>query len=365
MLNSFCIDRKYSSMHLQIASCISPLARSMQDDRTREYFRSNKKWHSSMYFFIGLIHELSKTKEALDVFLQWDGFSEFMIQSMLWGQYRPDIINELESHEGIMPYHGKNCNYGFLQRLLLRYAYADSPDDVARDALLEIVTMPCVNRTYDPNCSTPFIHGLVEHIRDSITIKGPDQKRLLFFFLRHFTMVDCLDKDVIRSIVKLGRHDTLDRTDASNIVEVCLCIVAWSPDDWMKWHTAHPDDKRFSCAIDVGMFEMILGLMERFGDYSENGEDELTKFIFHLMNSANKAMFLKRTAKSIFKRRERILDALSSSNIAGDNANCKQITRMMKSILESAQTPDERHDMKWPCKHCLRMLPKEDIRRCG
>lgn len=362
MLNTFCIDRKYSSMHPKIVSCIAPLVRCMQDDFTREYFRSNKKWHASMFAFFGLINELSKTQEAFDLLLQYEGFSEFMMQSMLWGQYRPDIISEAESHSSsiIMP-HEKNCYSGFLQRLLQRYA--KSPDD-GKKKVLETATMSCVNSTCGANCSTPFLHGLVEHIRDSITVKG-QEKGFLFFFLRHFPMVDCLDKDIIRSIVKLGSLDTLDRADASHIAEVCLCIVACSSNGWLAWNTGHPDDKRFSSAIEVGMFEMFLGLMERFGDHCENGEDKLTKSIEHIMHSANKAVFLKRTAKSIFKRRERILDALSSSNIPDDNTNCKQITRMMNSILESAQAPDERHDMKWPCKHCLRMLPKEDIRHCG
>ena len=163
----------------------------------------------------------------------------------------------------------------------------------------------------------------------------------------------------------MGSLDTLHRTNASLVAEVCLCTVACSPNKWLAWNTGYPDDKRFSSAIEAGMFEMFLGLMERFGDNRKNGEDKLTKSIEHIMHSANKAMFLKRTAKSIFKRRERILDVLSSSNIPDDNTNCKHIKRMMNSILESAQAPDERHDMKWPCKHCLRMLSKEDIRRCG
>mmetsp|Transcript_25469 Transcript_25469/g.39132 ORF Transcript_25469/g.39132 Transcript_25469/m.39132 type:complete len:714 (+) Transcript_25469:73-2214(+) len=359
MLNSFCVDETYSWVRPRIASSIAPLVRCMQDDCTREYFRSNMKWHASMFVFIALIHELSKTKEALDVLLQYEGFSEFMIHCMLWGEYRPDIINEAESYS--YPDIKGNVAFGFLGRLLKHYA--DSPEE-GRKKVLEIATMPSVNRAYDPNCSTPFIHGLVQCIQNSIMSKK-DDKGELFYILRHFTMVDCLDKNVIASIVKVGTHNALDHSDASNIVEVCLHMVASSPNAWLTWSTGYLDDKRFSFAIDAGLFEMFLVLLERFEERSGDEEDRLTKAISSIMNAANKARFFKRTAKSIFKRSERILDALGTSSIPDDNANCKQITRMMKSILDAKQAPDERRDIKWPCKHCLRMLTKEDIRRCG
>lgn len=358
MLNSLCVDETYSWIRPRIATSIAPLVKCMQDDCTREYFRSNMKWHASMFVFTALVHELSKTKEALDVLLQYEGFFEFILNCMLWGEYRPDIINEARSYSNIFQ---GNSAYGFLRQFLVHSA--DSPEE-GKKKLLEIATMPSVSRAYDPNCGTPFIHGLVQHIQNHIANKK-DDKDDLFYILKHFTMVDCLDKNVISSIVKMGNYEALDHSDASRIVEVCLHIVAASPNGWLTWNTGFLDDKRFSFAIDAGLFEMFLLLLERFGERGSNEEDRLIKAMTHVMNAANKVMFFKRTAKSIFKRSERIRNALSTSSIPDDNANCKQITRMMKAILDANQAPDERHDMKWPCKHCLRKLTKEDIRRCG
>lgn len=359
MLGSCCVDETYSWVRPKVASSIAPLVRCMQDDCTREYFRSNMKWHSSTFVFTVLINELSKTKEALDVLLQYEGFTEFMIHCMLWGENRPDIINEAESYS--CSFFKGNVVFGFLEKLFKRYA--DSPEE-GRKKLLEIATMPSVSRAYDPNCSTPFIHGLVQHIQNSI-VNEKDDKNDLFYILKHFTMVDCLDKNVIASIVKMGNYEALDHSDASRIIEVCLHIVAASPNGWLTWNAGFLDDKRFSYAIDAGLFEMFLVLLERFGERSGNKEDSLIKAMTHIMNAANMAMFFKRTAKSIFKRSDRIRNALGASSIPDDNAKCKQITRMMKVILDANQAPDERHDVKWPCKHCLRMLTKEDIRRCG
>jgi len=87
---------------MQIVQGIAPLVRCMCDDIERKLFRSKKNWHTSFLSFVALIFNLTKTKEARQILIQYDRLLALMVQCIFWSNQRPVILKESQPFENVL-----------------------------------------------------------------------------------------------------------------------------------------------------------------------------------------------------------------------------------------------------------------------
>ena len=367
------------SFQLQIASAIGPVISCMVNDIDREYFKSNKHWHTSLQGFIYLISNLLHTEvaEVVLVLLEYQGLLDFIIQSMFFGVYRLDIVNEsVLSSEAFFNMIASATRA--VDCVLASEQYNEQTDE-GRKLLYRIATMPVVSKAYDPDCKTLVIFGLINLLKHYINQPSGEKKKFYSILLR-LTMGDCVDKEVITSVIDLGFNYTNQYEEASGVCAVLSGILI--PRDG-SLNTGDPDvlltqpnDKRYAIAIDAGLFEMCLGLVVKYGGLNVDGSGRpinddhgfFTGSIRNIFDAANHVSFRKKSSKSITNRQQKLIDALDLyEDRIPKNDICNEIFVRLQSIVSinhSAQQSVSAERVKATCLRCSKVLFSKDIRRC-
>ena len=360
----------------QIATSIAPFVNCMLNEVDREYFKCNAYWHKSVHGFIHLIENLSFSRAAGEVLNQYDGLFDFIAQSMFWETQRRDLMEEakqairskpLQEHFSIITVAAAHC----ADRLLRIY---DERSENGKKQLLDAATLPVVSRAYDPYCKTLFIFGVINLYKVSAQAKPNEDRRYLTPLLLRLVLGDCVDKDVIKSIINLGYSSTPYYKDAVciGVLLSSMLIPHYSPLDlsaeFSDIDVTRPNDRRFAFAIDAGLFEMCLDLIARFGTHNNGeGSDEdgylIPKSMTNIMEAAHSVSFNEKSSKSIAKRREKIVDALHKARIP-NNTNCQKLARTLKSIVD--RNFDAGQDrLEFMCNCCSSVLSKKNALRCS
>lgn len=176
---------------------------------------------------------------------------------------------------------------------------------------------------------------------------------------------------MIESIIDLGNNFTPQYNDATAVGVLCSSILipqtvqlSASTDDSL------PDDTRFSIAIDLGLFEMCLNLILRFGNKALGSEVDglMVKSVANIMMAANKSVYRsKKSSKSLSKRQNSIRNVLQmSGSKIPDIPECQEVIRLMNSILSGVKNHSDvdkcRVDLR--CNTCCLVLSKKDARFC-
>ena len=172
-------NKRIDEIKMQIACDIGPLVSCMCDDVKRELFQSKKYWFDAIPSFVynlySIVSKRSGTldvrKSAVSILSKYDGLTELMIQSIFWGEHRPDIIKEAEEvAEGEMMGPDSFATVADHAGAFLVEALKSHEQEGAKKFYFEgygkemnykFGTTPIVSRTYDPSCGLIFISGLI------------------------------------------------------------------------------------------------------------------------------------------------------------------------------------------------------------
>jgi len=373
---------------LQVASSIGPLISCMVNVVDREYFKSSNHWHMTLKGFIYLIGNLLFSEvvheETMQVLLEHQGLFDFLVQSMFFGAYRPDIVDESKQFISDAPREVFTSGDSFfdisvgaaraVDRVLEQY---NEQTDEGKNELYKIATMPVVSKACDPDCKTLVIFGLIDLIKRYTNLSSVEEKKKWYYILLRLTMGDCVDKEVITSIIDLGFNYTNQYEAAAGVCAVLSGILI-PRDGSLNIHgdpdvlLSQPNDKRYAIAIDAGLFEMCLGLVVKYGGQNDNGDGPFnahigyfTASIRNILDAANHVSFREKSSKSITNRQQKLMDALDlHKDRIPQNDICTEIFVRLQSIV------DIKHGqsvvaLKAVCIGCSKALEAKDIKRCS
>ena len=176
-------NKRIDEIKMQIACDIGPLVSCMCDDVKRELFQSKKYWFNAIPSFVYNLYSivsrmsgsLDVRKSVVSILSKYDGLTELMIQSIFWGEHRPDIIKEAEEvAEGEMMDPDSFAMVADHAGAFLGEALKSHEQEGAKKFYFEgygkemnykFGTTPIVSRTYDPSCGLIFISGLIGLLR--------------------------------------------------------------------------------------------------------------------------------------------------------------------------------------------------------
>ena len=353
-------DEFEPSCGLQIAQSIGPLVRCMCADTKRLFFKSNKHWREAILPFVGLIYTMitrcnnesdDEEKNIVDTLLQHEGLLRTIVQWGFWEEgYRPDIARELDVYQCS---HIVDWGKEITNHLLV---YAENDEVISRRACIFewIATTPIVTKDYDSSCMISFVVGVIHRLKVG---KTKSDVAILQLLLSH---VDCADKGVITEIIDFGINCTLDHESSSfAFASFTVTILALVVVKKTSIHVVHePNDSRVAFAIRVGLVEMCLNFIERFG-----GHELFEQTLFHYMKGILKdthvvSLHLK-SAKAVRSKRSTIeekLVRLEQQPSITNNVKCKELIDMVRSILNLNGAY---------CCRCNISLRKKDIKRCN
>ena len=277
----------------EISEKIGPLIRSMCNDMTRLFFKSNAHWKESIVPFVQLISDMiifSTDWEVVNTLLKHEGLLASIIQWIFWDQdVRPDLVNELSV---------KKCTdiTSIAKEVigdLLKNA-ANNPSTEDRHLLGRIGCMPIVSKEYGPNCRISYMAELISFIKAN-EMKEKEHLKILQSLLY---AGDCIDKDVIMGIIDLGTNRLHDYESA---------VVVARLSGFMLWKRPNnePCDTRVAAAIRTGLLDMCLNLVDRFGGHESFCDENksLYKHIESIFCIINDISLHQKTAKAIRSKR--------------------------------------------------------------
>ena len=163
-------DKECAKLCLEVALNIGPFVECMCDDITREMFKSKKYYYSMLSLFFNLIFRLlaSLSTETAEVLLEYDGFIDFIVQSLFWRTHRPDIIRELKFHSALSDLKQiEGCArciidsiIGCSTKQVMENGYEKNYDDEVKDIYKVFATAPIVSRAFDPDNDKIFLSNI-------------------------------------------------------------------------------------------------------------------------------------------------------------------------------------------------------------
>ena len=354
---------------VQIAQNIGPLVRCMCADTKRFFFKSRKHWGEAIRPFVKLIYNMlyvltnernimigenmvvtegsQEKKKIVETLLKHEGLLASIVQWGFWGEHRPDIKQMLGEEEC-----GLIVDWGRYSVLILVDELGDIWAGDGKRILEIIATTPIVSKDHNPNCMVSYMAGLI------CLMKTNGDEYLSSNILRILVeRVDCVDKGVISEMVDFGLNFTADYDGASFVASYQF---------WMLFHETDakkglPSDGRVAFAIRVGVIEMCLGFVQRFGAhelFDEHGYS-LFQIIGCILVTIHEVSLHKKSAKAIRSKKKEIkreLMRLEENTDIRNNASCKELSDMVRSILDINGAY---------CCRCNKPLGRKGMKRCN
>ena len=338
---------------LQIAQSIGPLVKCMCDDKKMLFFQSKQHWIEALTSFVGLIrhilYEVTTCKLAITgALLNHEGLLRSIVQ---WSHIdsRPDITSMLDEHKCDIIY---NCGRHSTHRLVM-----DLPN------LREVIaSTPTINKDYDPNSKISHIAGMITQLKTR-GWEGND-----FQILHHLIVgADCVDRGVIEGIIDFGldliSNDPELSADTAITISAHVTNISRAMihhDGGSPMRKGSPSDTRVAFAIRVGLIDMCLSLMGRFGGqaYIEHAiTPNLFQYVHDALDAIHDVALHKKTWKAIRHKRPDIEDKLEQLDTSIiNNVKCKELLDMVKSILDINGAC---------CCHCNKSLGRKERFQCG
>ena len=378
------------SCYMQIIENIGPLVRCMCNDTKRLFFKSNKHWIESIVPFIGFISRMiirnnnpMSSGMITKLLLDNDDLTKSIVQWGFWEKYRPDIVKEICAEFDAIIFE----RIVELGRSVTQILVTDAikPRDTngrltkerseeCKNRLDIIGTTPVINKDYDPSCMISYVSGLIHLIKSTkgkVSIGSNDESHLprnYFITIQQLIgYADCIDKGVITELIDLGTNFVSDCYDAEALAESLSLAMVRKGTNVGKRQIS---DTRTAFAIRVGLIEMCLNFVGRFGTHESfiksRGQQSLFSHIEHIFNSVFCISFHQKSRRAICVTRAEVIRTLESTNITNNVNNCQRLVNMVMHIKESEMGRCCILDLNASfCCRCNKALDRKRIKRCN
>lgn len=380
LVNTLKPEPQLRDICVEVADNIDPLYECMRDDVTRELFGSTEFWYEVYPVFLPLVVNLvMNNSKALGILLGKDGFLDMMIQPLFWSHTRPDIMEK----EFAAKYFSPSLNLAPTRVLYYLVAkICKQIDDEGRETpppeerldedemkqLVEIGTKVIVSEAYDQTCDITFVAGLF----DLIKIADPDSKQIYYYMLNEMATSGCVDNRTIIRAICHGSKATLDYIDGQMLPQVIFRLLHKIPPG-DKHLRPLPDDARYAAAIDAGLLQMCMSMLLRFAAVYDN---YVYGRFLTIIEGVSAVAFHSKTQQAIAKvdkaELRRILSLPELHRLGRSNDLCDKIFGTIGFFSNdtpvSTSLPQARpnfEDLGDVCSSCLKVIPKEAIKRCG
>ena len=291
------------AVSVMVTPRIGPLVKAMSK---REFFRDKREaWHGTVNC-VELINNLMNSDRNKAVLAGYTQLLDFLVQSMFWTTYRPDIIKDIAAHEkrgSSQPGTLAKIHLVAIRSLYLLCQHSDPFTKDGKSRLERIGTTSVVCQRHDKKNQLPFATGLLELIKN----RKQDDRDVLFSILFELIGAGCVDKRTILGLIELGSD--VVRTSEHAAMTIGALYVSLLGE-------FKADDVRFAVAIKTGLFELCLGFLERF-----RGSDKLTMAMEKILAAACPVSFELESSKAIQARMSRILTAVNKARTKTNGKN--------------------------------------------
>ena len=288
--------------------------------------------------------------KLIKVLFQHDGFLPSTIQWGFWTEeYRPDLVCELGIQEC-----KKVITLG--RDIIWKTVRVISQHLEVGKGLLEIIgTTPIISKEYDPTCMISCVEGFIRQMK----ING-------FFTTTLDCLIenaDCVDKGVITEMIDFDTIHYDNDIAESVLLRLYLMITK------KEANIRNANDTRVAFAIRVGLIEMCLSIIEKFGTREcFEGDESIRSFsgarpIFHgikdILKTIHDVSLHQKTAKAIRSKKEDIeqeLARLEQNTDLANNPKCMKLFDMVGSILNLNGSY---------CCRCNKSLSRTGVKLCN
>ena len=335
---------------LHIAKYIGPLVGCMCNDIERLFFKSGEHWRESIIPFIQLISDMiisSTDWKVENTLFKHERLLASIVQWSFWAEeHRPDIVEVL----GVEKCAEIVTLWREIVGKLVKIA-ADNPSAQNGQLLSRIGCIPVISKDYDPNCMISYTSELIL-IRCMKKKSKRSEEELIWVNQRYNPLNtlqslmeagDCVDKDVITGIIRLGINHIQDYDSAVVVVRLSAGMLRKGTDNKLC-------DARIAAAVRTGLLEMCLNLVDHFGGHESFCDEDKSLYnhiesIFYIINDIS---LHQKTAKAIRSKKivtedklVRLADTITENDIAANdmstaiiyNDKCKDLLDMVRSIL--------------------------------
>lgn len=332
----------------QIAPRIGPLIKCL----SKHTFFKKKQDFSAMGNCMELINNLLIYTQNIPVLLQHTSLIDFMVQSLFWTKYRPDLIQKLCAQQKRGKVNDKVLEtiQSVAFRALCLFCTVDTESQEGKKRLERIGLAPVIDHRYvdfDEKNQIAFVTGLFELLK----ARDHDIDELLFLLFQ-LVAANCVDKQTILGIIELGPEIVSSPQDAAKVVRIiCFALIG----------ETKPFDDRFAFAVKEGVFQLVLEFIVRYGDDSQ--------FIMateKFFKVAVPTALEQKSFKAIQNCAPRIRAAAQGALPLTRNESRQFVQKVLEVLKVTSHTgSDEGIAVMTACRQCKKLLVVEEAKRCS
>ena len=355
---------------MEIARGIGPVVRCMIDDRQRMFFDEKKYWWQgpSIVSFFGILENLTYSLETVPVLVEYEGLTEFLVQSIFWESHRPDIVADTHKYASFIP----PDTFRIIQEsaIAVLYAFVNVGEDGCSDEepkfsdeeakkMKRMASTKIVSELYNPDCKVTFVAGWFDLMK-----AGPSEQDSLrlWSILLQLMAAQCVDRKLIVRLVEYGTSNVTSYNDA--LYAVAALYDALVPPLGIDKGKRKPNDDLFSVAIKAGLIEMSLKMIVRFG---ASGTKTLLNKLGLMLNDLSAVSLFKKSAKAVSEHRSEILDVLRTmvGKTEGKSSELVEKVRSIVSINTETGKKTNSSEGRVLCMRCLQTFPADQMKKCS
>ena len=341
-----------TSLKLKIAEGVKPLIRCLKRDNRREVFKSKMIWCSFSPVLPMLLFQLCYQSNGrldsapLELLFQDEKSIVFVIRTVFYDTHRPDITKEVRQwgkiDDDMVPELLVLLN-GYIKEIVCSKNRLKLGKDTVNSSLMDIATTRIVYQHFDPGAST-FVIGLTYLVKHSAK---DEVKEVCYNLLQCFVAAKCVDKQVIKAVIDIGRNHVSCYEHACCVSVLTIQLVSSADKDEV---IPIANESYMHYAIKHGLIEMIQGLLlEYWNDEGEikreHDRNTLINLLTRVVQSGMEIVTSDRAAKAIRARSDAIThlnEQLESSisRICSDDKQqparaqqCLAIVKFLRLIL--------------------------------
>ena len=370
--------RKMYDTKMQIARQVGPLIKCLANDMKREFFQDKRLWHKAFLPFVNLLNLLiggpsdwgaNVDKDFIPILLQYEGLLPMLVRCIFWADQRPDIAEESKltldnKSEEKMAWTAYFAGNALIDILLFHEIDEDAtPTHVYyRDddgVIAQISKTVIVNEEYNQLSNITFGVGILGILtgnnKDNTVMRRKDflHDDVMWNIMTALTVSGSVDRSMFAALVDSGNKAICNRQanrkdyeyeDANRVMKLMLeAIHIYPPVEMFR-----PIDSRVAPAIEAGLFEMLLKLLIRFKDCSDN--DRLLRHMGMILQSAQSVSLQQECTRAIASRRDSITAALKEYDDDGrlpvsNSWMFEDMPSMIRSMLSLNQGQEEMEGM--------------------
>jgi len=346
--------RKLRDTRIQVAESLGPVASCFVDDIKREFFGDNKSWHAGMFPFIALLQNLVLEAATVPILRQYEGVSDIVVQTMFYTECRNDILEEAKQFSACMldpDYSQIAASAGYVVQEFVDACgegNGANPTEEEKERLRYLATTSTINTNYKKTSKT-FAVGLVSLLERRSTVL----RSQIYWILNMFAFGDCLDKEVIRGLVKYGQRSDINAEDAVEIPGTSWNLICPKP---VPYGQQVPSDSRVAVAIDAGLLECLLAIA-RF----DNSDMEIIEGIAQAVQAVSTQV----KTKEALANKNRHTSVRQALDRFGRSQRVQRLVDSIRSIFRMSADLELANEVKHFCRKCGKYISPDNVKRCS